>query len=119
MKIKLEHYSKQNELLSNQKELPALLQKIEECAKLKDENSKLKERLHSRGGDSGTAGELELYRKLLYCNSCHINPKDTVLLKCMHVFCRNCIDIRLETRQRKCPNCGDPFSTNDVKSIYL
>lgn len=106
-------------MLTNQKELPALLKKIDECASLKEENSKLRERSRFRGGDSGAADDIEVYRKLLYCNSCHVNLKNTVLLKCMHVFCRSCIDVRLETRQRKCPNCGDPFSSNDVKSIYL
>lgn len=63
--------------------------------------------------------ELEIYKKLMKCNSCHIREKGVVLLKCMHVFCKECIDTRLETRQRKCPNCGESFGANDVRPIYL
>ena len=44
-------------MLTNQKELPALLKKIDECAALKEENSKLRERSRFRGGDSGAADE--------------------------------------------------------------
>lgn len=63
--------------------------------------------------------ELTIYKKLMKCNSCHIRDKNSVILKCMHCFCKNCLDIRLETRQRKCPNCGDAFGANDVKQIFL
>lgn len=63
--------------------------------------------------------ELGNYKKLMKCNSCHIRDKNTVILKCMHCFCKTCLDIRLETRQRKCPNCGDAFGANDVKQIFL
>lgn len=63
--------------------------------------------------------ELVIYKKMMKCNSCHTRDKNAVILKCMHCFCKNCLDIRLETRQRKCPNCGDPFGANDVKQIFL
>lgn len=63
--------------------------------------------------------ELEMYRKIMKCNSCHIRDKDSVIMKCMHVFCRNCLDTRIETRQRKCPNCGESFGVNDIKTIFL
>lgn len=63
--------------------------------------------------------ELGIYKKLMKCNSCHTRDKNAVILKCMHCFCKQCLDIRLETRQRKCPNCGDSFGANDVKQIYL
>lgn len=63
--------------------------------------------------------ELGIYKKLMKCNSCHTRDKNAVILKCMHCFCKTCLDIRLETRQRKCPNCGDAFGANDVKQIFL
>jgi E3 ubiquitin-protein ligase BRE1 len=63
--------------------------------------------------------EVEIYKKLMKCNSCHTRDKNAVILKCMHCFCKQCLDIRLETRQRKCPNCGDAFGASDVKQIYL
>lgn len=63
--------------------------------------------------------ELGNYKKLMKCNSCHTRDKNAVILKCMHCFCKTCLDIRLETRQRKCPNCGDAFGAGDVKQIFL
>lgn len=63
--------------------------------------------------------EVAIYKKLMKCNSCHTRDKNAVILKCMHCFCKQCLDVRLETRQRKCPNCGDAFGANDVRQIYL
>lgn len=63
--------------------------------------------------------QIDLYRKLLKCNSCKTKDKNAIITKCMHVFCRDCLDTRIETRQRKCPNCGEPFGQGDIKSIYL
>ena len=63
--------------------------------------------------------ELNRYKALFKCNSCHTREKDTCIIRCMHVFCRVCVDQRLETRQRKCPNCSEPFGSNDVRSIFI
>lgn len=63
--------------------------------------------------------ELDICKKLLKCSSCNLRQKEIALNRCMHVFCRPCIDSRLETRQRKCPVCLDPFGSNDVRTIYL
>ncbi|EPR79055.1 hypothetical protein SLOPH_1771 [Spraguea lophii 42_110] len=62
---------------------------------------------------------VDRYRKLLRCTTCDLNFKDTALLKCMHVFCKDCIDSRLKYRNRKCPICGEGFSQNDIKKIFL
>ncbi|OLY84383.1 E3 ubiquitin-protein ligase BRE1 [Smittium mucronatum] len=62
---------------------------------------------------------VEEYKSLLKCPSCHRNFKSHVLTRCMHVFCKSCIDSRIETRQRKCPSCGEAFGVNDVRQIYL
>jgi E3 ubiquitin-protein ligase BRE1 len=63
--------------------------------------------------------QIELYRKLLKCNSCKTRDKNAVITRCMHVFCRDCLETRIETRQRKCPNCGEPFGASDIKNIFL
>ncbi|KAM0678504.1 E3 ubiquitin-protein ligase bre1 [Binucleata daphniae] len=65
------------------------------------------------------ADDLENYRKLLRCTSCDKNYKDTIILRCMHVFCKECIDNRIKTRNRNCPSCNENFHTADVKKIYL
>ncbi|KAJ2488629.1 E3 ubiquitin-protein ligase bre1 [Coemansia sp. RSA 2050] len=59
------------------------------------------------------------YKALLKCPTCQTNFKSHVLLRCMHVFCKQCIDLRIETRQRKCPSCSEPFGAKDVRQIYL
>lgn len=63
--------------------------------------------------------ELTIYKKLMKCTACQVRDKDAVILKCMHCFCKTCLDIRIETRQRKCPNCGESFGAGDIKQIYL
>ncbi|KAF7682640.1 E3 ubiquitin-protein ligase Bre1 [Astathelohania contejeani] len=72
-----------------------------------------------KGESIGLISDLEKYRKLLRCTVCDENYKDTVIGKCMHVFCRACIDKRLELRNRKCPSCGELFCANEVKKIFL
>ncbi|KAI7823941.1 hypothetical protein BX661DRAFT_172565 [Kickxella alabastrina] len=59
------------------------------------------------------------YKALLKCPTCQTNFKSHALLRCMHVFCKQCIDSRIETRQRKCPSCSEPFGAKDVRQIYL
>ncbi|KAJ2720149.1 E3 ubiquitin-protein ligase bre1 [Coemansia sp. Benny D115] len=59
------------------------------------------------------------YKALLKCPTCQTNFKSHVLVRCMHVFCKQCIDSRIETRQRKCPSCSEPFGAKDVRQIYL
>ncbi len=73
----------------------------------------------SKGPQKDVEEELGIYKKLMKCNSCHIRDKSAVITKCMHVFCRQCLDTRIETRQRKCPNCAEPFGASDVRAIYL
>ncbi|KAJ1817533.1 E3 ubiquitin-protein ligase bre1 [Coemansia sp. RSA 2598] len=59
------------------------------------------------------------YKALLKCPTCQVRFKSHVLTRCMHVFCKECIDSRIETRQRKCPSCSEPFGAKDVRQIYL
>ncbi|KAI9494843.1 hypothetical protein BDB00DRAFT_292994 [Zychaea mexicana] len=61
----------------------------------------------------------EEYRQLLYCGSCGQTLKSHVIMRCMHTFCKNCLDARIETRQRRCPSCGESFGVNDVKQFYF
>ncbi|KAM0673166.1 E3 ubiquitin-protein ligase bre1 [Gurleya vavrai] len=63
--------------------------------------------------------DLENYRKLLRCTACDKNYKNTILLRCMHVFCKECVDERIKTRNRNCPNCNEHFISAEVKKIYL
>lgn len=102
----------------------ALEQAMFEKKRLSEEIAMLTKKLETYTSFDGAGSkdlqeQLAIYKKLMRCNSCHLRDKNVVLTKCMHVFCKECIDTRLETRQRKCPNCGESFGSNDVKQIYL
>ncbi|KAJ2810024.1 E3 ubiquitin-protein ligase bre1, partial [Coemansia furcata] len=73
----------------------------------------------SAADQTGLAKLCADYKALLKCPTCQTNFKSHVLLRCMHVFCKHCIDSRIETRQRKCPSCSEPFGAKDVRQIYL
>ncbi|MEQ2196119.1 hypothetical protein XENOCAPTIV_024429 [Xenoophorus captivus] len=45
--------------------------------------------------------------------------QETVLTKCFHVFCYECLKMRYDTRQRKCPKCNCAFGANDFHRIYI
>jgi E3 ubiquitin-protein ligase BRE1 len=95
-----------------------------QLARLREDHALVERKYNSlkkRGaaGSSEVEEELVMYKKLMQCNSCHLREKNAVLVKCMHVFCRRCLEERIETRQRKCPNCGENFAASDIRTIYL
>ena len=53
------------------------------------------------------------------CSLCMVNDKDAIISKCMHAFCRECIQTRLDNRNRKCPACALQFDFQSVKDLYL
>lgn len=63
--------------------------------------------------------ELRQLKERLRCPVCSDRMKSTIITKCLHMFCRECIDDNLRARNRKCPACGDRFGENDVKSAYI
>lgn len=73
----------------------------------------------SDGKSSTLLENADKYKKLLKCVACDKRYKDTVINKCMHVFCQECIEQRIKSRNRMCPSCGEGFSPNDIKRIYL
>jgi E3 ubiquitin-protein ligase BRE1 len=71
------------------------------------------------GGSSLDEGLLELYRRKVKCSLCGDNDKDAIISKCMHSFCRECIQRRLDNRNRKCPACALQFDYQSVKDLFL
>ena len=73
--------------------------------------------------------------KMLKCSTCKLNFRSVILTKCMHsaylsvfspsrtnvasAFCKDCIDARLTTRQRRCPSCDLTFTSSEVHKFYL
>lgn len=61
----------------------------------------------------------EDYRKLVLCTTCCQNFRSVIITKCLHTFCKPCVDARISTRQRKCPACNIPFAQSDVQSFFF
>ncbi|KAJ7772537.1 hypothetical protein DFH07DRAFT_734059 [Mycena maculata] len=105
----------------------AELQKMtEEVSLAKKQAERQSAKLQEKAAGSGSSREVELENQLkqtmnvLKCTACKgAEFRDTVLTKCMHTFCRSCVDTRMSTRQRKCPACNTPFGGGEVQTIYL
>ncbi|KDQ21297.1 hypothetical protein BOTBODRAFT_122988 [Botryobasidium botryosum FD-172 SS1] len=79
--------------------------------------------LHNSGSTSSKElqlqSEIDKLMQLLRCSTCKQELKTHVLTKCMHTFCKGCIDARVSTRQRKCPACNLAFAQSDIQQIYF
>jgi E3 ubiquitin-protein ligase BRE1 len=97
----------------------------ERVKRLEEDKVSLKrklERVTPRGGVSSPSimeEELKLLKQKMRCSVCNDRMKDTVITKCFHVFCRECIRTNLEIRKRRCPGCAKAFSDSDVHNLYL
>ncbi|KAH9040132.1 BRE1-domain-containing protein, partial [Lactarius pseudohatsudake] len=63
--------------------------------------------------------EVDKCMSILKCSTCKQNMRSTVLTKCLHTFCKSCIDMRISTRQRKCPACNLQFAQSDAQQLYF
>lgn len=63
--------------------------------------------------------ELTELQKLVKCSVCQDQRKNVLLAKCFHMFCRDCVDNNLKSRNRKCPTCKKMFGQDDVKTVWL
>ncbi|KAI0930463.1 hypothetical protein AcW1_009141 [Taiwanofungus camphoratus] len=63
--------------------------------------------------------EVDKCMSILKCSTCKMNMRNTVITKCMHSFCKSCVDSRISTRQRKCPACNLPFSQGEVQQLFF
>jgi len=59
------------------------------------------------------------YADILKCSTCRNEFRSRVITKCMHTFCKGCVDARIHHRSRKCPACNLAFSQGDVQQIYF
>ncbi|KAJ5092348.1 E3 ubiquitin-protein ligase bre1 [Penicillium alfredii] len=66
-----------------------------------------------------SSSEYEMLRTLALCTVCRRNFKNTVIKTCGHVLCKDCVEERLTSRSRKCPNCNRSFGSNDYMHITL
>ncbi|KAJ5669286.1 hypothetical protein N7462_010356 [Penicillium macrosclerotiorum] len=99
----------------------ALRQAETEIVSLKQSLSDTKKSLDNWKNKSlgNNSSEYEMLRTLALCTVCRRNFKNTVIKTCGHVFCKDCVEERLTSRSRKCPNCNRSFGSNDHMHITL
>ncbi|KAJ7594298.1 hypothetical protein C8J56DRAFT_926412 [Mycena floridula] len=68
---------------------------------------------------SGLQKEYDEAMALLKCGTCKRNFRNHVITKCMHTFCKECIEARISSRQRKCPHCSLAFAQSEVHLMYF
>ncbi|KAI6026328.1 hypothetical protein BKA83DRAFT_4241880 [Pisolithus microcarpus] len=96
----------------------------EEAARVKRETEKKIKKLSAAAAPVGVreealSQEIEGLWKLMKCSTCKQGMREVVLTKCMHTFCRSCLDTRISTRQRRCPHCNLAFAQSDVQTVYF
>ncbi|KAJ5719657.1 hypothetical protein N7493_007235 [Penicillium malachiteum] len=99
----------------------ALRQAETEIVSLKQSLADTKKSLENWKGKSlgNNSSEYEMLRTLALCTVCRRNFKNTAIKTCGHVFCKDCVEERLTSRSRKCPNCNKSFGSNDHMHITL
>jgi E3 ubiquitin-protein ligase BRE1 len=63
--------------------------------------------------------QVTVLKSRLMCAVCNHRDKKCILLRCRHMFCKNCVDENIKNRSRKCPACGTRFDTKDVADVWL
>ncbi|KIM69037.1 hypothetical protein SCLCIDRAFT_1208453 [Scleroderma citrinum Foug A] len=96
----------------------------EEVAKVKREVEKKTKKIAANAApasarEEALSQEIEGLWKIMKCSTCKQGMREVILTKCMHTFCKNCVDTRITTRQRRCPNCNLAFAQSDVQPVYF
>jgi E3 ubiquitin-protein ligase BRE1 len=63
--------------------------------------------------------QVKVLKSRLACPVCNARDKKCILLRCRHMFCKQCVDENIKNRSRKCPACGGRFDTKDVADVWL
>mmetsp|Transcript_32545 Transcript_32545/g.74826 ORF Transcript_32545/g.74826 Transcript_32545/m.74826 type:complete len:137 (-) Transcript_32545:151-561(-) len=86
--------------------------------------AKLKSRETGEGATSEFTTEqlttqISVLKGRLSCPVCNHRDKNCILLRCRHMFCKQCVEENVRNRSRKCPACGQRFDNKDVEDIWL
>lgn len=90
----------------------------------------LRARQQAGGGGDGGGGssvfttdqlttQISVLKSRLACPVCNHRDKKCILLRCRHMFCKQCVDETVRNRSRKCPACGQRFDTKDIGDVWL
>ncbi|KAI7906149.1 uncharacterized protein BX663DRAFT_498987 [Cokeromyces recurvatus] len=112
-----------DKIIDLQKSILDKIRLIEDSAymrlRLEESSEILKRKIDStnkvdRPAEARLRKEREEYRSLLNCSSCRIRLKSHIILKCMHTFCKECLESK-----KRCPTCNESFGAHDVKQFYF
>ncbi|KAF1742978.1 hypothetical protein MXB_2454 [Myxobolus squamalis] len=92
---------------------------LEELSVLKRKLDRAHTNQYAGASDRIIIEEIRILKQKLTCNCCNTRPKDAILTKCLHLFCFECLTTTYNSRQRKCPRCGQGFGQNDFHKIYF
>lgn len=80
----------------------------------------LEQSVKALNNENGDDTALEGFRLMVRCGICPTaRLKSRALKTCGHLFCKECIDERIQSRNRKCPSCSRAFAAADVLPIVL
>ena len=110
-----------------QEEKHMIMESLAIARKEAEEAAALTERLSQASGGAIVEGftaeqlhtQVKHLKTRLNCPVCNTRDKKCILLRCRHMFCKNCVDENIKNRSRKCPACGIRFDTKDVADIWL
>lgn len=117
--LQADNVKKQEDISTKDKKILQLESHEETLQSKLNQQTKIVERYRS---NSRTAEDEEINQALLTmtkCQLCNKNFKNVTLKTCGHCFCSDCIQNRLASRMRKCPNCNCQFSSYDLLEIHL
>ncbi|CAK9020766.1 E3 ubiquitin-protein ligase BRE1B (BRE1-B) (RING finger protein 40) (RING-type E3 ubiquitin transferase BRE1B) [Durusdinium trenchii] len=97
---------------------------LHKVRRVEEEKLKIKRKLEkSRAAGVQAVGGGDLRMKgMVAALRCPLRPeywKDSIIIRCCHMFSRKALDDNLRVRNRKCPTCKVLFSKDDIRSIHL
>eukprot|EP00541_Cyclophora_tenuis_P014908 CAMPEP_0116577744 /NCGR_PEP_ID=MMETSP0397-20121206/21315_1 /TAXON_ID=216820 /ORGANISM="Cyclophora tenuis, Strain ECT3854" /LENGTH=361 /DNA_ID=CAMNT_0004107045 /DNA_START=7 /DNA_END=1093 /DNA_ORIENTATION=+ len=109
------------------KEKQHLMEKLAVAQRETSEIAKKLVRIQSKVGGSEPSGftteqlttQITVLKGRLTCPVCNHRDKKCILLRCRHMFCKQCVEENIRNRSRKCPACGQRFDNKDVEDIWL
>ncbi|KAH7650055.1 hypothetical protein FG379_003135 [Cryptosporidium bovis] len=101
-----------------------VINKVNRLTSLKINVNDMEENEHLKLDDSDVEitklkSENQQMLTLMKCSVCRDKLKDTVINRCGHLFCKECIYNNLSSRNRKCPLCHTTFDKNDIIRVFL
>ncbi len=118
--------SELNEAMVNEKETAlasqsknrALIEMEKNVSKMKSDIDGLKNKSDSSNQHDPKFIKLkyEQYKRKMICSICNVRDKE-IFLPCFHMFCNDCIQENIDSRQRQCPLDRKKISKNDIKEI--